>query len=224
MNAAEPLLRAADDVAGLGRLELARGFVAWGICRADLSLVAYRRAWDLLEAAGVKGYRGELIDHISGSMAFAGVPAAEQSVAVTRLAEPVVADAGPLFDATIAANRGTSAYMMGTIEVSEVRALHERVATLHEQTGSLRRANAARRFLGVTAFLEGDHELEERIGRAHVAFLEQIGDETVLTNEKAGLASTLASLGRAAEALELVSAARRTARPDDVADQIGQVI
>ena len=220
LNAAEPLLRAADDGAGLGRLELARGFVAWGICRADLSLVAYRRAWDLLEAAGVKGYRGELIDHISGSMAFAGLPAAEQSTAVTRLAEPVLADAGPLFEATIAASRGISAYMMGTIGASDVRALHERVAMLHEQTGSLRRANAARSFLAVTAFLEGDRELEERLGRAHVAFLEQIGDATVLTNEKAALASTLASLGRAEEALDLVAAARRTARPDDVADQI----
>ncbi|MEO8246443.1 MAG: AAA family ATPase [Chloroflexota bacterium] len=217
----EDVIRAAGDLGGMARLEVARAWAEWAACRADLALAAYRRAWDLFEAAGIHGYRVELIDHIAGALAFAGANAGEGRAELDRLAASIGEDGGPLFDAGFAANVGRNQYMSGAISVGQVREVIERLATLYRQTGSERRARSTASFVAVAAGLEGDRELAEALRRAHVEYLRRMGDESVIVGETAAWATSLVELGRAAEALAIVREARVGSRPDDIGDQIG---
>ncbi len=221
LDAAEQVLRGVDDGVGLARLELARGQTEWGACRGDRSLEAFRRAWTRFEAAGVRGYRIELIDHIAGGLVFAGVDAEVARTELDRLATSIDGEGGPLFEAAFAATVGRSEYMRGAISFAEIRELTERVAALYSQTGSERRAHAALGFVAVAAGLEGNDELAEEVRRMEIDYLRRIGDQSVIVSETAAWANSLTTLGRADEALAMVREARVTSRPDDIGDQIG---
>ncbi len=220
LDSAEEVLRRAGDVVGLARLEVARGWAEWGACRGDLSLEAFRRAWTLFEAAGIHGYRIELIDQIAGSLVFAGTDAADAQSELDKLAASIGGDGGPLFDAAFAATVGRTEYMRGAISFVEVRDLIQRAATLYRQTGSERRAQDVMGFVAIAAGLEGDHELHENLRRAELDYLREIGDKSVIVSETAAWANSLTELGRAGEALAIVREARQISRPDDIGDQV----
>ena len=220
LNRAEQVLRRAGDGVALARLELARGWTEWGACRGDLSLEAFRRAWTLFEAAGVRGYRIELMDHIAGGLVFAGVDAESARIELDRLATSI-GEGGPLFEAAFAATLGRSEYMRRAISFAEIQHLTERAAGLYSQTGSERRAQSALGFVAVAAGLEGNHELSEEVRRREIDYLRRIGDQSVIVSETAAWANSLTELGRAGEALALVREARETSRPDDIGDQVG---
>jgi hypothetical protein len=220
LDHAEPILERNADVVGLGRLEVARAWMAWLVCRGDESLAAYRRAWDRFEAGGVVGYRAELIQRIAAGMAFAGVPVADERQEIQKLATPLLPTAGPMFEAALAANLATNSYLTRDMDFAELLRVHEHLTDLLEQTGSPRRAMAAFGFVVGAARVEGNYELEERLLREHVTFLRKIGNEAALTNQVAAWARSLVSLGRANEALQLVADARPASRADDVADQV----
>jgi class 3 adenylate cyclase len=221
LEGAEQTLREAGDRIGLARLGIARAWAEWGACRADFALAAYRRAWDLFETEGVRGYRVELMDHIAGALVFAGEPLVEAVETIRRLADTVSDEAGPLFRVAMAAYVGRTEFMRGVADFDRVRDLQETLARLYRETGNERRAHAAMGFIAVAAGLDGNHELEEELYRSHAEFLRRIGDRSVVVSEAAAWATSLTHLGRADEALALVREVRPTSREDDIADQIG---
>ena len=219
LDEADAALVAGGDPAALGRLELARGLVAWGACQASDSLHAYQRAWELFETAGVHAYRAELVGAISGGLAFSGTPPRDALRIIEKLAASV-GDGGPLFAANLETEATDAAYLSGEVPFSDVVRLHERVAKLYHETGSEYGRRGAMGFVAVFARAEEDYALSERLLAENVAFLSQMGDERVRVNATAQWAIGLTHLGRAAEALALVEEIRPSSRTEDLGDQI----
>lgn len=213
------LSRSGDHMA-LGRAEYAGAHIAWGACRGDEALIAFRRAWDHFEAAGTHAYRSALIDWIGAAMPFAGTPLDEAPQIMTQIEASIGPDPGPLMAATLWLSRARVGFMQGTVESDELRRLQTQVANLHHQTGSDRRALAIQGFASVAAHLVGDDVSSEQIDRERAATAERRGDLDVLANIFANWAIQLSRIGRPDEALEVVKRGRAIAREADIADQI----
>jgi class 3 adenylate cyclase len=216
---AESVLVPAGDAVDVGRLELGRGVVAWAACQASESLRAYQRAWDVFEAAGVHAYRVELIEALSGTLAFSGTPPRE-GLTIIQKRLSAVEDGGPLFAAKVEMEASDAAYLSGELSYADVARIHERVASLYHETGSERGRRAALGFLTIFARAEGDYVFSERMHAEEVAFLRTVADERVRVNATAQWAIALTLVERPSEALTMLEEIRPAARAEDLADQI----
>ena len=162
---ARDLMLEHGDLVGAARCERAGGLVAWGLCQAHLSLLAYQRSRELMRRAGSNAFEHETERSIQVAAYHAGQSADEIELLLDDL-EADLGEAGPLRLAAAAAARARLAFRRGSIDFDELeRAVGDEIALLRQTGSELGALWASEATYHMVWLVATDEEVERALSR-----------------------------------------------------------
>ena len=210
----ERVLEEAGDHAGLARLWLLRGLLAWIRARSGEAEPAWRRAADEARAAGDLRVLADAVGWEASSMAVGPTPV---DIAIVRCGEirEILRD-DPWAEALALQPLAGLHAMRGDFDHA-FELLDASAATLD---GFGPTVDAAVSHVAIyVAILAGDLDGAERHLRTGRRLLERMGERALLASTESALAQVMLLTGRDAEADRLARRCARIATPDDASPQ-----
>jgi class 3 adenylate cyclase/tetratricopeptide (TPR) repeat protein len=220
LEAAKEVTLAKGDALGAARCERALGCVHWSRCRAREAHRAFRRALVLLRQSSIAPLRTELISWGRVTAFLTDMTAEELEEVINDLYRDA-AEAGPLRLASARPARARLAFLTGSMELDELKALIDAEVELLNQTGAWEGSSWAEYQLVLATAVVGDHDAVERAHRENVVRLESQSGSPYLANALADWAVALCRIGEVGSARRAVDRARAIVHEDDIDDRIG---